>query len=95
LIVASAVLGAKYHLLKRKAEMLRGFIDSSVKAWEDNSIAEAESKDRVDQAKTVKTRQPQSYAVGECSESAGNVLEISDHEIKEIVALYRCSFKRV
>ena len=46
-------------------------------------------------AKAIKTRQPQSYAVGEYSESAGNILQVWDAEIKEITALYRRGLKRV
>ena len=44
-------------------------------------------------AKAIKTRQPQSYAVGEYSEAAGNVLEVWEREIEVIVAIYRRSFK--
>jgi len=44
-------------------------------------------------ARTIKTRHPQSYAVGEYSESAGNVLEIWDREIEAITASYRRSFR--
>ena len=40
-------------------------------------------------AKTIKTRQPQSYAVGDYSESAGNVLEVWDREIEGILRLHK------
>jgi len=46
-------------------------------------------------ARAIKTRQPQSYAVGEYSESTGSVLDVWDREIESIFALYRRSFKRV
>jgi hypothetical protein len=44
-------------------------------------------------AKAIKTRQPQSYAVGDYSEAAGNVLEVWDREIEAITAVYRRSLK--
>jgi len=53
LVVASAVLGAKYQKLKEKAGKLRNLVDGLVKAWEDDSITEAELKALVDQAKTL------------------------------------------
>jgi hypothetical protein len=46
-------------------------------------------------AKTIKTRQPQSYAVGDYSEATGSVLDIWDREIKEIIGAYRRSLKAV
>ena len=45
--------------------------------------------------KTVKTRDPSSFGIGEYSESSGNVISIWDSEIREIMTLYRRSFKRV
>jgi hypothetical protein len=46
-------------------------------------------------AKAIKTRQPQSYAVGEYSEAAGNVLEVWEREVEVIMMSYRRSLKRV
>jgi len=46
-------------------------------------------------AKAIKTRDPQTQAIGEYSESAGNILQVWDQEIKEIMAIYRRSLKRV
>jgi hypothetical protein len=46
-------------------------------------------------AKAIKTRQPQSYAVGEYSETAGNVLEVWEREVEVIMTAYRRSLKRV
>jgi len=46
-------------------------------------------------AKTIKTRQPQSYAVGDYSEAAGNVLEVWEREVDLIMTAYRRSLKRV
>lgn len=46
-------------------------------------------------AKAIKTRDPQSQSIGEYSESAGNILQVWDQEIKEIMAVYRRSLKRV
>lgn len=46
-------------------------------------------------AKAVKTRYPQRVTAVGFSEDAGNVLETWDAEIKEIMGLYRRSFKRV
>lgn len=40
-------------------------------------------------AHTIKTRQPQSYAVGEYREDAGNVLEVWEQEIERIYRLYK------
>jgi hypothetical protein len=45
--------------------------------------------------KTIKTRHPQSFAIGEYSESTGNIYEVWDAEIQQITALYRRDFKRV
>lgn len=39
-------------------------------------------------AQIIKTRQPQSYAVGEYREDSGNVLEIWEKEIEQIFHLY-------
>jgi len=46
-------------------------------------------------AKAIKTKQPQSYAVGEYSEAAGNVLEVWEREVELIMTAYRRSLKRV
>jgi len=46
-------------------------------------------------AKAIKTRDPQSQAVGEYSESQGMVSLVWENEIRDIMALYRRSFKRV
>jgi hypothetical protein len=46
-------------------------------------------------AKIIKTRDPQSQAIGEYRESAGNILEVWEREIREIMRLYRRSFKVV
>lgn len=40
-------------------------------------------------AHTIKTRQPQSFAVAEYREEAGNVLEIWEQEIERIYRLYK------
>jgi len=40
-------------------------------------------------AKTIKTRQPQSFAVGEYREDSGNILEVWDREIQRIFRLYK------
>lgn len=40
-------------------------------------------------AKEIKTRQPQSYVVGEDAASTRNVLEIWEEEIKKIFRLYK------
>lgn len=40
-------------------------------------------------ARTIKTRQPQSQAIGAYKESAGNVLEVWEREIESIYQLYR------
>jgi len=46
-------------------------------------------------AKIIKTRDPQSQAIGAYRESAGNILEVWEREIREIMRLYRRSFKVV
>jgi len=58
-------------------------------------------------AKAIKTSQPKSQAISESQtigeykitdeqrEDAGDVLEVWEREIKEIMAMYRRSFKRV
>lgn len=46
-------------------------------------------------ARTIKTRDPSSFSVGEYSESAGDVLAVWDGEIREVEALYRRSLRRV
>jgi len=46
-------------------------------------------------AKIIKTREPQSQAIGEYRESAGNILEVWEREIQEIVRLYRRSLRVV
>ena len=46
-------------------------------------------------AKAIKTRQPQSYAVGEYSEAAGNVLEVWEREVELIMTAYRRSLRMV
>jgi len=53
LILASAALGAMYQKLKGKAGKLRNLVDSWVKAWEDDTVPEAEFKALVDQAKAL------------------------------------------
>jgi len=53
LIVASAVLGAKYQKLREKAGKLRNLVDGLVKAWEDDTLAEDELRALVDQAKAL------------------------------------------
>ena len=53
LILASAALGAMYQKLKGKAGKLRNLVDSLVKAWEDDTVTEAEFKALVDQAKAL------------------------------------------
>ena len=40
-------------------------------------------------AHTIKTRQPQSQAIGEYREDAGDVLEVWEREIERIYRLYR------
>ena len=45
-------------------------------------------------ARTIRTRDPSSFAVGDYSESAGNTLSVWDGEIREIEALYRRSLRR-
>ncbi len=40
-------------------------------------------------AHTIKTRQPQSQAIGEYSEDAGDVLEVWEREIERIYRLYK------
>jgi len=40
-------------------------------------------------AHTIKTRQPQSQAIGEYSEDAGDVLEVWEREIERIYRIYR------
>lgn len=45
--------------------------------------------------RTIKTRDPSSFSVGEYSESVGDVLAVWDEEIREIEALYRRSLRRV
>jgi len=53
LVTAAALLGAKYQKLKGKAEKLRNLVDSLVKAWEDNTVTEAEVEALVGQAKAL------------------------------------------
>jgi len=53
LIVASVTLGAKYQKLKGKVEKLRDLVDALVKAWEDDTITEAEVEALVGQAKAL------------------------------------------
>ena len=46
-------------------------------------------------AKVVKTRDPQSQSIGEYQQASGNIIYIWDAEIRDIMAIYRRSFKRV
>ena len=46
-------------------------------------------------AKAIKTRDPQSQSIGEYSESQGGILQVWDGEIREIMAIYRHSLRRV
>jgi len=67
--------------------------------WEDGVVEYvAEVDDEIYEgvkSGAIKTRQPQSYAVGEFREEVGNVMDVWDREIESIFALYRRSFKRV
>ena len=53
LVTAAALLGAKYQKLKGKAEKLRNLVDGLVKAWEDDTITQAEVEALVVQAKAL------------------------------------------